>query len=176
MLELLLKRRSIRRFKDKNVEQEKIHLIESACLTAPSSKKRQPWEFVVVDDKVLLERLSEAREHGSRFLKGAPLAFVVLADPDKSDVWIEDAVIAALLIQLESEYVGLGSCWIQIRDRQGISAETAEEHVQSILGIPGNLKVECIIAVGYPDEHKPAYTFEDLLVHRVHHNQYGLKG
>ena len=108
VMSLIRKRRSIRRFLQKPVEVAKIDVLLEAALRAPSSRGINPWEFIVVTDQDLLERLSEAKHHGSNFLKDAPLGIVVCADPAKSDVWIEDNSIAAIYIQLAAEFVGSG--------------------------------------------------------------------
>jgi len=86
--DLIRSRRSIRKFKDKKVEKGKIDQILKAALMAPSSRSRCPWEFIVLDDQDILSKLSTCREHGASFLKNAPLAIVVLADTEKTDVWI----------------------------------------------------------------------------------------
>ncbi|MEG3071814.1 MAG: nitroreductase family protein [Candidatus Syntrophopropionicum ammoniitolerans] len=109
MYELLKARRSIRKFQDKQVEKEKLDtILKCALLAMPSSRRSQPWEFVAVTDRELLQKLSTCREHGAEFLAGAPAAVVVLADLEKSDVWIEDAVIAAIIMQLAAQSLGLG--------------------------------------------------------------------
>ena len=107
---LIRTRRSIRRYENKPIEAEKIDLLLEATLRPPSSNNRQPWEFVVVTDKDLLEQLSSAKPHGAGFLKDAPLGIVVCADPGKCDVWVEDASIAATFIHLAAASLGLGSC------------------------------------------------------------------
>ena len=71
------------------------------------------------------------RASGADFLKDAPLAIVVLADPLASDVWIEDASIASILIQLQAEDLGLGSCWIQVRERYTATGMPADEYIPS---------------------------------------------
>ncbi|MDK2799866.1 MAG: hypothetical protein PWP27_1077 [Clostridiales bacterium] len=173
MLEILKKRRSIRKFKEVSVEKEKIEALIQAALLSPTSRNLYPWEFIIVTDKSLLQKLALSKEHGSTFLKDAPLGIVVLADPDKSDVWIEDTSIASILIQVTAESLGLGSCWIQIRQRQHNESQTSEEYVREVLNIPQNMKIESIIAVGYPDEQRPAHTEEELLYNKVYINQYG---
>ena len=112
---LIQKRRSIRKFQEKPVENEKIEILIEAALRSPSSRGHNPWEFVVVTERDSLEKLSSAKIHGSEFLKNAPLGMVVCADEDKCDVWVEDCSIASTFIFLASESLGLGSCWIQIR-------------------------------------------------------------
>jgi nitroreductase len=173
VMSVIEKRRSIRRFEKKPVEPQKIDMLVEAALCAPSSKGLQPWEFVVVTDKDLLKRLSIAKPHGSAFLKDAPLGVVICADPDKSDVWVEDCSIAAILVQLEAESLGLGSCWIQIRERMHDDTKTAEEYVSEVLNIPNELRVAVIVAAGYPDEKKPPHRKEELQFEKAHQGSYG---
>ncbi|WP_026894679.1 nitroreductase family protein [Clostridiisalibacter paucivorans] len=172
MLDILKKRRSIRKFKTEKVEREKIDKLMKAALLSPSSKNKKPWEFIIITDESILEKLSKAKEHGGLFLKGAPLGIVILGDEEKSDVWVEDTSIASILIQMEAESIGLGSCWIQIRERQHGLGKTAEEYIQQILNVPKNKRIECIIAVGYPDEQKSPHTEEELRFDKVYMNKY----
>ena len=173
VMSLIQKRRSIRKFKTNPVEPEKVDMMVEAALRAPSSRGLQPWEFVVVTDKDLLERLSRARSRGSAFLGNAPLGIVVYADPTISDTWIEDTSIAATYIQLVAESLGLGSCWIQIRNRMHDDTVSAEDNVAEILHLPKGRTVEAIIAVGYPDEQKPPHKKEGLPFEKLHLNSFG---
>ena len=106
--------------------------------------------------------MSNSKKFGSAFLKTAPLAVVIVGDENKSDVWIEDASIAAIILQLTGESIGLKSCWIQIRNRIQNDEVTSEEHVRKTLNIPDNLRILSIIAMGYPDEIKEPYKEETL--------------
>src|SRR4030042_1604382 len=108
VISLIQKRRSIRRFLPKPVDAGKIDLLIEAALRSPSSRGLNPWEFIVVTDKDLLEKLSRSKQHGSAFLQNAPLGIVVCADPEKCDVWIEDASIASIFIHLAAASLGLG--------------------------------------------------------------------
>jgi len=170
---LIQKRRSIRRYSEKKVAADKIDMLVEAALRSPSSRGFNPWRFIVVTDKGLLEKLALAKPHGSSFLKNAPLGFVVCADPEVSDVWVEDTSIATIIIQLAAESMGLGSCWIQIRKRMHDEIKSAETYVSEILNIPENLCVESMIAVGYPDEKKSSHRKEDLQYEKVYRDAYG---
>ena len=172
---LLQKRRSIRKFLKKKVEAEKIDRLIEAALRSPSSRGFDPWEFMVVKDEGTLEKLSMAKEHGSAFLKNAPLGIVVCADPDKSDVWIEDASIASIIIHLAAASLGLGSCWIQIRERMYSKTQSSEPYIADVLNLPANLKVLAMIAIGYPDEQKPPHPKEKLKHEKIHREVYGQK-
>ena len=118
-IDLIKKRRSIRQFKDKAVEKEKTDLLIEAALRSPSSRSLNPWKFIVITDKSTLYELSCSKPHGASFLKNAALGIAIIADFEKSDVWIEDSSIASTYIQLAAESIGLKSCWIQIRKRFG---------------------------------------------------------
>jgi nitroreductase len=170
---LLQKRRSIRRFLDKPVESEKVALLVEAALRSPSSRGVNPWEFVVIRDRGMLESLARAKEHGSSFLGAAPLGIVVCADARKSDVWVEDASIATIILQLAAESLGLGSCWIQIRDRPHSKERTAQEYVAGLLHLPAGVLVEAMVAVGYPAESKSSHPREKLGWSQVHTEVFG---
>jgi nitroreductase len=172
-MSLIQKRRSIRRFLAKPIEDEKIEMLIEAALRAPSSRGLNPWEFIVVTERDLLEKLSSAKTHGSEFLKNAPLGIVICADEDRCDIWVEDCSIASTFIFLASESMGLGGCWIQIRERMHNETKTSKAYVSEVLDIPSRLKVESIIAVGYPDEEKPPHKKEELQYEKVYLNQYG---
>jgi len=172
MFELLKSRRSIRKFQNKEIEKEKVDTILKSALLSPSSRSRRPWEFIVVTDKVILKKLSQCREHSSAFLEGAPVGIVVIADSEVCDVWIEDASIAAIIIQLSAQSLQLGSCWIQVRDRNHSDNVTAGDYVKEVLGIPSKYSVECMVAIGYPAEDKREYDINDLLYGKIHYNGY----
>lgn len=172
-LDLLRKRRSVRQFEDRQVEQEKIDLLVEAMLRSPSSRSLNPWEFIFVTEKEKIAQLSKSKPHGAAFVKGAPLAIVILADPEKCDVWIEDCSIAATLIHLASTDIGLGSCWVQIRKRKYKNLSDAEEYVKNLLSVPKNLRVEAIVAVGYPQVVPEGHSFDSLPNGRINYEKYG---
>ena len=84
------------------------------------------------------------------------------ADPERSDVWVEDASIAAIILHLAAADLGLGSCWIQIRKRPHESGTSAGEHIAGLLKLPENLEVESIVAIGYAAEEKKGHAEESL--------------
>ncbi len=172
MIELIQSRRSCRIFTEQPVEESKIQTLLKAALWSPTSKNNRPWEFVVVDDKHLIEQLSMSKPHGAEFLKGAPLAIVVVADPSKSDVWVEDTAIAATLIQLTAEDIGLGSCWIQTRLRDHENGSSSSDCVKKSLAIPDSYEVASVIAVGYKGKERKPYDEATLLWDKVHRNQF----
>ena len=107
----------MRKFTEEELTQDEVVALLKAGLMSPTSKRSNSWQFIAVDDKLLLEKLSRCKPSGAAFVKDAALAIVVTADPMASDVWIEDASVAAIMIQLQAEDLGLGSCWVQVRER-----------------------------------------------------------
>jgi nitroreductase len=173
MIDILRTRRSIRAYEKKPIDEQSLQIMKEALLRCPSSMGKNPWTFIFVDDPGTLLQLSKAKEHGSEFIKGAPLAIVVCGDESASDVWVEDCAIASIVVQLTAHSLGLGSCWCQIRNRQHSGGETAEEYIQKLLGIPKTLRVDAVIAVGRPAEAKQPRPTEGLDYAKIHHNRYG---
>jgi len=174
-IDLLRGRRSIRKFQKRPVEKVKLDTLIEAALRSPSALDRTPWEFVVVRDKQRLKDLSLAKQVGSAFLADAALVIAVCADPERSDVWTEDASIASLIVHLAAADLGLGSCWVQIRRRMHDERQSAEEYVSKVLGLDEGMVVQAIIAIGYPDETKPGHTESSLQYDKVSFEQYGWK-
>jgi nitroreductase len=167
LIDLLRSRRSIRRFTDQPIEQRHLDLLVEAMLRAPSSKGRAPWEFVVITDRETIARLSIAKPHGAAFLKDAPLVVVACADPQKSDVWVEDVAIATLILHLEALDLGLGSCWVQVRLREHDARRSSEEYIAEVLGLDPATAVGAMIAIGHPAETKPGHPPASLLYGKV---------
>lgn len=170
--DLVKNRRSIRKYQPRAVEAEKIECITRAALMSPASKRSNPWEFIVVQDHDMLRRLSECRPNGSKLVEGTPLGIVVIADTIKSDVWIEDASIAALMIQLQAQDLGLGSCWVQVYNREKEEGLTAEEYIRQLLGIPAHYAVLNIVSIGYPDEERKPYDEAKLPYEKIHRESF----
>ena len=162
MLELMRKRRSIRKFKNDRIAQTTIDDLKEAVLRSPSSRGNRPWKFFFVQDAGVITKLSRCKESGSAFLKDASLAVVVCGDETVSDVWIEDCSIAAIILHLAAESLGLGSCWIQVRNRRQNAETTSGDYVRNILGIDRPLRVLAIMAIGLPDEVKAGHPYESL--------------
>lgn len=151
--EVIQKRHSVRKFTDQPVEREIIDTILGIAESAPSSKNSHSSAFMVIEDKDTLTAISEMRERGSAFVKDAPAAIVVLGDSSKTDIWVENCAISATFIQLAATAMDLGSCWIHVRERQrsndDASKGMAEDYLRELLGIKENLRVLCVIALGY---------------------------
>ncbi len=170
MIELLRARRSIREYMGRAIEPEKVAVLKEAVLRSPSSRNIDPWEFVFVDDRGLLKKLAHCKPHGADFLSQAALGIVVCADGQASDVWIEDCSIAAILVQMVAQSIGLGSCWVQVRERMYDGVLSSERYIQTLLGLPVHVKVACIVAVGYPAEQRDPLPAEKLNTAKIRMN------
>jgi len=150
------------------ISPELVEKLMQAALMAPASKSSNPWQFILVDDRSMLQTLSLCKKNGSKLIENCSLAVVVLADPEKSDVWVEDTSIASIYLQLEAEDLGLGSCWVQIRNRQNAEGEDSEAIVKRLLDIPSVYRVESIIAIGMKEVSKEPHDLDNLQWEKVH--------
>ena len=148
----LLKRRSIRKYLDKEVSDEIIEELLHAAMSGPSACNRRPWIFYVIKDQ---DKLNELRK-ASRFSNmNAPLAIVVVGDLSRSlplqlkDFWIQDCSAATENILLRATDLGLGSLWCGIYPQK-----RPVEIVKKILGITNSDIPLNIIYIGYGDEEK----------------------
>lgn len=148
---LIEKRHSVRAYSNEEVSDELLNeLIECAKL-APTSRNKKPVDYVVVKDKAVLEQLSVSKAGGSQMLKDAGAAIVVIGDAEKSDVWVEDCSIAMTYLHLGAVNCGLGSCWIQIRNRQNAEGQDSSEYIKELLGIKKPFEVLAILSLGIMD-------------------------
>ncbi len=166
-LDIILHRRSVRRYQERSIEPEKTEQLLQAALASPSSKHLNPWEFIVVEDKDVLAKMSGCTTYGSKMLKEAAMGIVVCVDSSLTDTWQCDGAIAAEHILLCASNIGLGACWVQVYNRDG-----AESLVRELCNIPERLNVLCIISLGYPNEDKKPINPEHLQYDKIHYGQY----
>lgn len=154
--ELISVRRSHRKFTEEAVSEDDLRLIVRAGLIAPSSKGLHACEFVVVRDGKTIGQLSRCKAQGADFVVGAPVVIAVVGLPEVSDAWIEDGSVAATMMLLQAEDLGLGACWVQVRERLDEEGRSAEDNVKRLLGIEPDRRVLCLIALGHKGmERKP---------------------
>ena len=155
-LEVVEKRRSIRKYADKPVDREILDAIVRIAQTAPSSRNSRSSAFMVIEDRDVLDALSQMRDYGASPLKSAQAAIVVLGDPSKTDLWVDNCAISATFIQLAVTAMDLVRCWIHVNGRPVLKDEPqgakAEGYVTEILGIKDGMKPYCVVAIGYPEE------------------------
>ncbi|MCG2688091.1 nitroreductase family protein [Candidatus Parcubacteria bacterium] len=165
MLEVFKKRRSIRQYLSKEVEEEKLNEILKAAMLAPTAHHCRSWEFIVVKDRKIIEKLSKATKW-SDFVKGALAVIILCADESLDPRWIEDLSIAAGYIYLEAVNQGLGTCWIAVRDPQGSRDE--ENYVREIIGAPEKIRILCLMPLGYPAEKKGEHEDSEFDLKKIH--------
>jgi len=150
----IFNRRSIRKFQDKPVEKEKIERLLRAAMQAPSAGNQQPWEFIVVEEKETLNKLSEMTIY-SKPAKEAPLAFILLADTSNlrhQSFWQQDLSAALENILIEAVYLELGTVWMGVATN-----EAAEKFLIDMYQLPDYIKPFALVAIGYPDEQENVF-------------------
>ncbi len=172
LIDHLRNRHSIRKYTHDPVEATQIELLKEAALRAPSSHNRKPRHFIFIQDKERLDDLSQCKKQGASFLKHAALAVVVCADSQVSDVWVEDCAIASTYIQLTAHDLGLGCCWIQIRNRLYAPGISAEKYIQDRLHLPSSLRVACIQSIGVSAVSPEAEEQDTLPFEKIHMERY----
>ncbi|HOO95819.1 MAG TPA: nitroreductase family protein [Proteiniphilum sp.] len=170
--QLLLRRRTTRKFSDELLTSDQTRTILEAALLSPTSKNRHSWEFIVVEKKDVLTKLSQCKPHSATLIAGAALAVVVMGNPIVSDAWIEDASLAAINMQLQAEALGLGSCWVQVRNRSYSDNLSAGDYINELLDVPMPMSVLCVIAIGHKVKERPAADLELLPWEKVHIDTY----
>lgn len=171
--ELAEKRRSIKKFSSRKVDQETIETLLEVALRAPTARGARSWEFIVVTDPELLKKISVARPGGAAFIKDASVAVVVCGDTSKSALWVEDCSIAAVSMQYAATSLGLGSRWSHMRGKDFSEGQSSRDYLAELLDCPDNIDIECVIAFGYPDEHIAPYEKEKLPFEKVSYNRFG---
>ncbi len=147
MIDVIRKRRSVRAFLKREVEEEKLREIFLSAMFSPNSWGTRPWEFVVVRDGKTKEVLSTTTPYAG-FVKDAPVVIVVCYDTKKGHRFKEDSSICAEHIHLEAVNQGLASCFVQVADG-GKPPGSAEPKIKKLLGIPEHIHVQCMMPIGY---------------------------
>lgn len=172
LAQLIAERRSCRKFTSEPVSADDIMQLKRAALSSPTSKNCKSWEFVFVQDKATIDSLSKSKEGGAAFVAGASLAIVVFGNTAKTDIWVEDASIAASFLLLQAADLGLGATWVQLRGRGFADGRKAQDIVKQLLNVPDGVEVLAIIAVGHPDESHRPYSDDRLPWAQVHDEKF----
>jgi nitroreductase len=152
VLDVIKKRRSIRKYTDQAVTDEQIRQLLEAAMAAPSGSDLQSWEFVVVRDPDLKKQLAQTHPWSS-MAADAAVVFVVCGDERASHHWVEDASAATENLLLAATALNLGGVWVGIHPDDG-----REAHLRRVLAIPQGIRVLCLVPVGHPAESKPPRT------------------
>lgn len=174
LYELARKRRSVRQYEAKHIDDTIINEIMKVALTAPNSFGHKPVEFVIVRDHGTIQKIGACKSMGGSQVNGADAVIVVMvktADKRSAEFWIEDGAVASAYILLAVEQYGLGACWVHIRNRMG-QRKTSDEEIRELLGIPDAYSILNLIAIGEKGETKKAYTDRDLRTEKLHYEKF----
>lgn len=167
MLEVMRTRRSVRHYTEEKISDEQLKKILSAALLAPSGHSKYPCEFIIVKNRELLEKMSHCRKGVAKMLEGAAAAVVVIADKNKSDTYIEDSCVAMMSMELLATSLGIGNCWIQIRNREAEDDSLSENYLRGILNFPENFACQAILSLGYPAKSPKARELDKLNFEKI---------
>lgn len=160
----ILTRRSIRKYEDKPVEKEKIEKLLRAAMQAPSAGNQQPWEFIVLQDKENLKKLSLMSPY-SKLIENAPTAIVLLANEERMkfpSIWQQDMGAAAENILLEAVEQGLGAVWLGVAP-----IEDRVNYIKEMFNLKEAIIPFCVIALGYPKDEENRFVdrYDETRVH-----------
>ncbi|HDR68719.1 MAG TPA: nitroreductase family protein [Bacteroidaceae bacterium] len=167
-LDFIFNRRSIRRYTDKKIESVKINLLLKAAMYAPSAVNKQPWHFVVIDDRSLMLKVTEIHRNAG-MLKNASHAIVICGDlklQHDEGYWVVDCGAATENLLLAAHVLGLGACWVGLHPR-----EARENAVAALLDLPSHVRPFALVSLGYPAEKIPRP--ERFKADRIHLNTWG---
>ena len=163
-MEAILTRRSIRKFKSDAMPEETVKILLEAAMSAPSAGNQQPWHFIVITDRQILDGITQVHPY-AQMLKEAPLAIAICGDMEKQiheGYWIQDCSAATENLLLAAHDRALGAVWLGVYPR-----EPRVNGVRQILKLPEFVTPLSIVALGMPAEDKPpAYRFLPERVHK----------
>lgn len=162
-------RRSIRKFENKSVEQDKIESVLKAAMQAPSAGDQRPWEFIVVKEKNMLKKISEMSPY-AKFLEQAPMAIVMVADKEKMlypENWEQDMGAATENLLLQAVDEELGTVWLGVAPLQD-----RMDHISKIFGLSSNILPYNVIAMGYPTANQQNRYIDRFEENRIHYEKW----
>jgi nitroreductase len=166
-LEAIHKRRSIRQYTQEAVDEELIQKLLAAAMQAPSARNQQPWQFVVIDDRSILEQIPAIMPNALMAAK-APAAILVCGDMDlerSEGYWVVDCAAAVENMLLAAHALGLGACWCGVFPR-----EPRMEGLRRLIGLPPKVVAHSLVVLGQPAERVPAEN--RFRADRVRHNRW----
>ena len=164
-MEAISTRRSVRSFTSKPIAKEIVEELLRAAMSAPSAGNEQPWQFVVIDDRKMLDRIIDVNPN-AKMCKEAQAAILVCGDTSKEKYpgfWVQDCSAAAQNILLAAHDKGIGSVWTGV-----YPIEERVEGFRRLLGLPENVVPFCLVPLGYPAKQVPQV--DRFQRDRVHHN------
>jgi nitroreductase len=166
-MKAIFSRRSIRKYTNKQVPDSVVKEILEAAMSAPSAGNEQPWHFIVIKDRKILNEITKIHPY-AQALNTASVAILVCGDLKlevHKDCWIQDCSAAAENILIAAQAKGLGTVWLGVYPRT-----ERVDGIRKLLNIPDNVIPIAVIPIGYPAEDKPpAVRFDPS---RIHHNKW----
>lgn len=171
LLDLIRRRRTIRRFTDEDVTDEQIDALVELAMCAPTRLNRQPWHFVVIRDDDLKQSLAELlRIHP--YIEQASALIAICGVPRLSTTWLMDVSAATENLLLAATAMGLGAAWVGAPD--STLWNMVEERLHDELRVPLDVRVPVLVAVGHPGEAPPPHGRHDRYDPlKVHHGTWG---
>ncbi len=166
-MKAILERRSIRKYTDQQVPPEIVKELLEAAMSAPSAGNSQPWHFIIITDRKILDEIPAIHEY-SKMLKEAPLAIMVCGDESVEKYkgyWVQDCSAATENILIAIQEKGLGGVWLGVYPKQDRIAA-----LRKLLGIPESIIPFSIVSIGYPAEQKPPANRFDI--NKIHTNKW----
>jgi nitroreductase len=166
-MDAILSRRSIRKYTKQPVSDETIKELLEAAMSAPSAGNEQPWHFVVINEREILDEIPKFHPY-SRMLGHAPVAILVCGDKQLEKYegyWVQDCSAATQNILLAVQAKGLGAVWLGV-----YPIEDRVVGLRRLLNIPEHVTPFSLISIGYPAEQKPRSDRYDAS--RAHHNRW----
>ncbi|MBS3806770.1 MAG: nitroreductase family protein [Bacteroidales bacterium] len=163
----LITRRSIRAFKPDPIDREQVDEIIRAGMYAPSAVNCQPWHFIVIDDRSLMDRIMQIHPYAG-MLAEAQYAVLICGDQNLEHgpgYWVVDCGAATQNMLLAAHAKGVGSVWLGLHPR-----EKRKEGIRELFELPGHIQPFALIALGYPNEQKPVP--ERFKKERIHYNRW----
>jgi len=163
-MEAILGRRSIRKYSDKAVPENLVHDLLTAAMAAPSAGNQQPWQFILIDERRILDAITEFHPYAGP-LKQAPMAIAVCGDMTRQKwegFWVQDCSAAVENLLVAAHAKGLGTVWLGVHPIGDRSSE-----LRKLLRLPETIVPLAVVALGYPAEFKePANRYDPSRVHR----------
>jgi nitroreductase len=164
-MESILSRRSIRKYTVETISEDSVTELLKAAMSAPSAHNGQPWSFVVITERKILDAVPGFHPYAA-MLKSAPLAVAVCGDSKMDPLfWEQDCSAATENMLLAAHALGLGAVWLAIHPYK-----ERTQPIRQMLSLPENIVPLCLVSIGHPDEQKPPAQRYDTA--RVHHNSW----
>jgi len=163
-MDAILSRRSIRKYTEQAVSDEMIKELLDAAMSAPSAGNQQPWHFIVIEDRQILDEVPKFHPY-SQMLKEAPVAILVCGDEQlerHKGFWVQDCSAATENILIAAHAKGLGAVWLGVYPNEGMLIK-----IRGLMDIPEHIMPFALISIGYPAEQKPrANRYDESRIHR----------